>query len=235
MDFLSSWDVHRDYVVRDVVSRWPYIFFFLFVVLIAKLVTSHLWRSFQEWKKGYGAIPRYPQLDPIMGLDMAFTMVTAAKNHSFLQWLHKLHITGKAKTITFNFFGKRFVHTIEPENMKALFATPVWKDFGVGPLRRNNRATMPFADKGVGTVDGPEWEFSRTIIKPYFVREAYTNTQRLEKHTDNLLSLIPQDGSTFDMQILMQRWVCPHVAVPTPPILSRPICPFSSDRAVPVS
>ncbi|KAH7329898.1 cytochrome P450 [Rhexocercosporidium sp. MPI-PUGE-AT-0058] len=206
MEFLSCWNFNLEAMAWEITFEWQYIFILVFFVLISKSMTSHSWRSFQEWKKGYGAIPRYPQLDPIMGLDMAFTMATAAKNHTFLQWLCNLHVTGKAKTITFNFFGKRFVHTTEPENMKALFATSVWKDFGVGPLRRNNHATMPFADKGVGTVDGPEWEFSRTIIKPYFARESYTNTERLEKYTDNLLSLIPQDGSTFDMQILMQRW-----------------------------
>lgn len=209
MDFLRSWDFNWDFVARDGVPRWPYVVCFIVVIFITKSVTSRLWWSFQEWKKGYGAIPRYPQLDPFMGLDMAFRTVDAAKNHTLLQWLSKLHITGKAKTVTFSFFGQRFVHTIEPENMKALFATPVWTDFGVGALRRNNHATMPFADKGVGTTDGQDWEFSRMIIKPYFVREAFSNTQRLEKHTDNLLSLIPEDGSTFDMQVLLQRWVCP--------------------------
>lgn len=196
-----------DDVSLDIVARWPYIFCFAVVCLITKPVASHLWRSFQERKKGYGAIPRYPQLDPFLGLDVAFSMVASVRNHTMLLWLRNLHVKGKAKTISYNFFGTRFIHTTEPENMKALFATPVWKDFGVAPLRRNNRATMPFADKGVGTVDGHEWEISKSLIKPYFAREAVNNTQRLETHTDDLLSLVPKDGSTFDIQELLQRWV----------------------------
>lgn len=207
MDSLRSWDFNSEHVVLDLVPRWPYIFYFALVGLITKSVTSHLWRSFQERKKGYGAIPRYPQRDPFLGLDVVFTIVASLKNHTFLLWLRNLHVTGKAKTIRYNILGTRFIHTTEPENMKAMFATPVWKDFGVAPLRRNNRATMPFADKGVGTVDGHEWEVSRSLIKPYFARDAVINTQRLEKHTDNLLSMIPEDASTFDMQILLQRWV----------------------------
>lgn len=231
MDSLRSWNSNLDYVALDVVPRWPYIFYFVVVCLIAKTVASHLWRSFQERKKGYGAIPRYPQLDPFLGLDVAFSMVASVRKHTMLLWLRNLHVKGKAKTISYNFFGTRFIHTTEPENMKALFATPVWKDFGVAPLRRNNSATMPFADKGVGTVDGHEWEISKSLIKPYFAREVVNNTQRLEKHTDDLLSLIPKDGATFDIQELLQRWVF------LPQYFLAYISGFSfsfSDRATPV-
>lgn len=207
MDFLRSWDFDQKYMVLDGAPRWPYIFFYVVVLLITKSVTSHLWRSFRERKKGYGTIPRFPQLDPILGLDVAYSQVASVKKHTLLRWLGNFHVAGKAKTVSYHLLGTRFIHTTEPENMKAMFASPVWKDFGVAPLRRNNRATMPFADKGVGTVDGHEWEVSRALIRPYFSREAVNNTQRLEEHTDNLLSLVPKDGSTFDMQELAQRWV----------------------------
>ncbi|CAI7621811.1 unnamed protein product [Penicillium manginii] len=142
-----------------------------------------------------------------MGFDIALSMAKSLRNHTFLLWLRMLHDTGpgKAKTFTIDFLGRHMIHTIEPENMKAISAT-VWKDFGVEPLRRSTGASMPFADKGVNTTDGHDWAFSRFLIKPYFLREAFSNTDRLEVHTDNLLSLIPLDGSTFDMQTLMQRW-----------------------------
>jgi cytochrome P450 monooxygenase len=67
---------------------------------------------------------------------------------------------------------------------------------------------MPFADKGVNTTDGEDWEFSRLLIKPFFERDVYTNTDRIEAHADHFLSLIPADGETFDAQPLVQRWVC---------------------------
>ncbi|KAK9418938.1 putative Cytochrome P450, partial [Seiridium unicorne] len=78
---------------------------------------------------------------------------------------------GLPKTFIVNFVGTRFIWTIESENMKSMSAIN-WRDFAVGPMRRNNKATHPFADKGVNTVDGEEWEFSRSLIKPFFTSDA---------------------------------------------------------------
>lgn len=187
---------------------WPYILYLAAVVLITKSATSGLWKSFQERRKGYAPIPHVPQLDPFLGLDVAFAQLTSVRTHTFLQWLRSLHVKAKAKTVSFSFLGKRFIHITEAENMKALFAGPLWKDFGVEPMRLNRYATMPFAHKGVGTVDGHEWEVSRALIKPHFAPDVTKNMECVEKHTDLLMDLIPRDGSTFDMQTLMQRWVC---------------------------
>jgi cytochrome P450 monooxygenase len=141
--------------------------------------------------KGCSKISRYPQKDPFLGSDIALSMVKALKEHRFLLWLKALHANVLPKTFTINFLGTRVIHTIEPENMKAMSAVN-WRDFGVAPMRNAGRASMPFAHHGVNTTDGLLWEFSRSL---------------LEKHTDNLLALIPTDGSTFDMQPLLQRWV----------------------------
>ncbi|EEP81631.1 conserved hypothetical protein [Uncinocarpus reesii 1704] len=203
----TRWVFELPDVTFDMVPKWSYLFYFIFFFVITKSATSSISRSLAERRKGYGSVPRYPQLIPIMGFDIAFSMAKSLRNHTFLLWLRMLHdtIPGKAKTFSIDFLGRHMIHTIEPENMKALSAT-VWKDFGVEPLRRSTGASMPFADKGVNTTDGHDWAFSRFLIKPYFLREAFSNTDRLKVHTDNLLSLIPQDGSTFDMQTLMQRW-----------------------------
>lgn len=156
-------------------------------------------------EKGCGVIPRYPHLDPFLGLDVVVGMAKSLKQDYFLVWLNKIH-ENKPKTFVVNFVGSRFIYTIEPENMKSMSAIN-WKDFAVGPMRRNNKATHPFADKGVNTVDGKEWEFSRLLIKPFFMREAFANTRRLSKHVDRLLDHFPEDGETFNIQPLVQRWV----------------------------
>lgn len=156
--------------------------------------------------RGCSSIPRYPQKDPILGGDVALSMAKALKENGFLLWLKTLHSNMPSKTFTINFLGTRMIYTIEPENMKAMSAIN-WRDFGIRPTRHANKACMPFADNGVNTTDGPLWEFSRSLLKPYFLREAYTNVDRLEKHTENLLALIPTDESTFDLQPLLQRWV----------------------------
>ena len=216
---LPQWDLE----FPNVVPKWSYVFYAVVLYIVATSAKSTISRSWVEWRKGYGAIPRYPQRIPITGFDIALSMAKSLKNHTFLLWLRHLHETGpgKAKTFTIDFLGRHVIHTIEPENMKALSAT-VWKDFGVEPLRRKSGACLPFADKGVNTTDGHDWVFSRFLIKPYFLREAFSNTDRLKVHTDNLLTLIPLDGSTFDMQTLMQRWVClPSWAICLPGANSR--------------
>ncbi len=156
-------------------------------------------------KLGCGVIPVYSHLNSFLGLDIALGMAKSLKQDYFLVWLNRIH-RNRPKTFLVNFFGSRFIYTIEPENMKSMSAIN-WKDFAVGPMRRNNKATHPFADKGVNTVDGEEWKYSRELIKPFFVREAFTNTGRLSRHVDRLFSLFPEDGETFNIQPLIQLWV----------------------------
>lgn len=153
---------------------------------------------------GCGDIPRYPHIDRIFGLDIVLGMAKSLKYDYFLVWLNQVH-RGLPKTFVVNFLWSRFIWTIEPENMKCMSATN-WRDFAVGPMRRNNKATHPFADKGVNTVDGKEWEFSRTLIKPFFVAEGFKNTGRLSGHVDRLFARFPADGETFDIQQLVQLW-----------------------------
>lgn len=155
-------------------------------------------------RKGCGLIPSYPHLDPFLGLDLVLGMAKSLRRDYFLVWLNQIH-KNMPKTFMVNFVGSRFIYTIEPANMKAMSAIN-WRDFAVGPMRRNNKATHPFADKGVNTVDGKEWEFSRFLIKPFFMREAFTNTQRLARHVDRLFDIFPEDGETVDIQPLVQRW-----------------------------
>jgi len=156
-------------------------------------------------KLGCGVIPVYSHLNSFFGLDIALGMAKSLKQDYFLVWLNRIH-KNRPKTFLVNFFGSRFIYTIEPENMKSMSAIN-WKDFAVGPMRRNNKATHPFADKGVNTVDGEEWKYSRELIKPFFVREAFTNTGRLSRHVDRLFNRFPEDGETFNIQPIIQLWV----------------------------
>ncbi|TVY38372.1 Cytochrome P450 monooxygenase [Lachnellula occidentalis] len=206
MDFLHSRDFKLDDVGLNVVPKWSYFLYFVVVLLTTKALASPLWRYVQELKKGCGSVARLPQLDPFLGLDVILKMTASLKKHTYLRWLNGLHAEGKSKTITFHFLGTKYIHTMESENMKTIFGSSIWKDFQVSPLRHTNHATEPFAKQGAAITDGQEWEDSRLLIKPYFVREISANTERLEKHTENLLSHIPKDGSTFDMQVLLQRW-----------------------------
>ncbi|KUI71755.1 Cytochrome P450 52A3-A [Cytospora mali] len=56
------------------------------------------------------------------------------------------------------------------------------------------------------TTDGDDWAFSRLLIKPFFEREVYHDTDRLVPFVDRFLGLFTKDGETFDVQPLLQRW-----------------------------
>lgn len=160
-------------------------------------------------KKGV-APPRVFQLDPFYGLDMVWSQLRALKNHYYLEWLRKLH-ANRPKTFSINFFGIKQICTIEGENLKAIQATN-FKDFGLEPMRRKTKGGMPFADKGISTTDGKNWEFARYLVKPFFYREVYASVDRVRPYVDKFMTLLPkEDGVTFDAQPLIQRWVsCSH-------------------------
>ncbi|GAW18019.1 hypothetical protein ANO14919_074880 [Xylariales sp. No.14919] len=151
-----------------------------------------------------GKIPSRSQWDPIFGLDLAWSQWKALKQQTFLSWLQGMH-EGQPKTFKVKFLGKRQIFTKDPENLKHMVAV-VNKNFGISPLRRYKNIGYPFADKGVNTTDGEDWAFSRFLIKPFFYREVYTDVERIRRYTDEMFTLLPPDGETFNMQPLLQRW-----------------------------
>lgn len=148
--------------------------------------------------------PRMWQWEPFLGLDTVVSQVRALRGDYYLDWLRKLH-AGRPKTFSLRFFGTRWFYSSEPEILKAVYATN-FKDFGVEPIRRNSKITMPFADKGVNTTDGEDWHFSRDLIKPFFERDVYHNTERIRPFADRFLGLFPKNDETFDVMPLLQRW-----------------------------
>lgn len=176
-----------------------------FLAIFVSRLLSHGRAIREEKSDGCQPPARYPQWDPFLGLDLVYSQVRALKNNRYLEWLRALH-ANRPKTFSLNFFGQRWIYSIEPEILKAVYATN-FRDFGVEPIRRHSKGSMPFADKGVNTTDGEDWEFSRLLIKPFFERDVYTDTDRIERYADLFFSLLPQDGETVDVQPLVQRWV----------------------------
>ncbi|KAI2791889.1 Cytochrome monooxygenase apdE [Penicillium oxalicum] len=175
---------------------------FLAILFRSLVLRVRYYRKAQAW--GCKPVPSRFQWDPFWGLDLVWSQWKALRGHYYIPWLSDLH-KGQPKTFQITFQGARVIHTIEPENLKCLTAIN-WKDFGISPLRRGKKAGHPFADRGVNSVDGEDWVFSRSLIKPFFMREVYANTERLLPHPDHLLRIMPPDGETFNIQPYLQRW-----------------------------
>ncbi|KAF2686195.1 cytochrome P450 monooxygenase [Lentithecium fluviatile CBS 122367] len=187
----------------------PHLFVSFLCLTIFYYASSIILSSIQYNRKtqafGCGKIKKYRHYDPILGLDFALSMRKAFQEHRWLPWQKELYRDQGVKTFTATFLGSRMIYSAESDNMKAM-STAKWKDFGIQPLRLDNGVTGPFHAIGVSNVDGEMWEFSRNLIKPYFTRDGYSDLGRLKVHTDRLLSLVPLDGTAFDIQPLMQRW-----------------------------
>lgn len=55
---------------------------------------------------------------------------------------------------------------------------------------------------GIFSTDGKEWEASRALLRPSFTRSLIGDLEVFESHISKVISKIPTDGSTFDLQVL---------------------------------
>ncbi|KAI8632915.1 cytochrome P450 [Xylariaceae sp. FL1651] len=162
---------------------------------------------YEQTREQLGCPPleTYPGYDKILGLDFVYAMMAALKEDRVLEYLRELYANRRSKVWAANFLGKRMVYTMEPEHIKAL-STSHFENFAIEPIRVGNGAITPFTGRGVSSSDGARWAASRKLVQPYFDRAGYTNLERLRSHVDRLIDKIPVDGSSVDMQPLLQRW-----------------------------
>jgi cytochrome P450 monooxygenase len=180
-------------------------------VILSSTVTVLAFTSFikyvaerqQEKAMGFGHVPTLWQWDPFYGVDAFIAMLLALKNNRYVPWLDSLHAK-MPKTFALTFLGGRQIWTIEPENLKTVANNLA--DFQVGPIRYNSKAGQPFAEKGIVGADGKDWEFARALVKPFFMREWYANTERMEPFAERFFAGIPADGETFDMFPHLRTW-----------------------------
>lgn len=172
----------------------------------SRIVLNYL--HYERARRDLGCPPlkTYPSKDRILGLDYVYAMVRALKENRFFDFQKETYSALGSKAWKANFLGSRMVYSAEPDNMKAM-STSHRDCFAVEPIRIANGAITPFTGRGVSSSDGPKWQHSRDLVKPYFERAAFSNLERLKEHVHRLISKIPTDGSTVDMQPLFQRWV----------------------------
>lgn len=155
--------------------------------------------------------PRYPHIDPFLGLDYFIKFMNAFKGGyllDFTQACFKQH----GKTFTVNSFGTKVFKTIDPEVSKAVHATH-FVDFGLQGLRYDT-ATHLWGN-GIIVVDGPHWKRGRALMKSSFDVVHLANVERLRQHTDTFLELLPSDASTVDLAPLFKRLVSITVGPPS--------------------
>lgn len=174
------------------------------LVLATKLLLASV-RKFRFYRRaralGCGTVPVYPHKDPILGLDLVLQAVPRLKSFTAIQWIsERLAKYGTHYHVTLG--GEWILLTDEPENIKVMLGTK-FEDFPIGGPRL--LSTLPIlGPNSVFSTNGDAWRHNRAMIRPSFVRDQVADLACFEKHTSNMLRRIPTDGSTVDIQHLLQ-------------------------------
>jgi cytochrome P450 len=98
-------------------------------------------------------------------------------------------------------YGVAEIVTEIPEHVKAIYGTD-FESWRVGPLR--SFGLKHLAGSGLMSTDGPVWKAHRCVLTSILAQAAH-HQGRFEQHVEWLLALIPEDGSTIDLQPLFDR------------------------------
>lgn len=96
------------------------------------------------------------------------------------------------KTYTSRFMTQKVVHTIEPENIKAVLSTKFY-DYGVGWRRKH--AFRPLLGGSLFQTDGHAWSNSRAVIQPAFSRARINDVAAWEGIVDRFLERVVEASS----------------------------------------
>ncbi|PYH66566.1 cytochrome P450 [Aspergillus vadensis CBS 113365] len=140
--------------------------------------------------------PYFPQKDPIFGLDIIFEQIKYSRKYKTLErFSERFKLYGNTYT------QRRltpYVITCEPENIKTILSLR-FKDYG---LAGRIDALGPLLGHGIFTTDGEHWVQSRAMVRPNFAKEQVAHLEIFEELVNELVSLIPTDGKTVDLQEL---------------------------------
>ena len=144
--------------------------------------------------------PRFKVKDPLFGLDFLWEGYKSLKRNTALEDMRKQYMSTEAYTASARVLGTTFISTIEPLNVKAVLSTN-FKDWELDEDRIRSLRTI--LGEGIFVSDGPAWQHSRDMLRPYFVKSRVNNAEMFEKHATNLIRAIPSDGVTMvDLQPL---------------------------------
>ncbi|KAI0454215.1 cytochrome P450 52E2 [Xylaria acuta] len=152
-------------------------------------------------KLGCGPVPRYPRHD-VLGVRFLLETVRALKGNVMLQKRREV-LEHLGYTFVHGLFpdGDDCITTAEPENVQAVLCTS-FADWDLPRLRI--RGFLPVLGRhSIFTTNGAEWQHSRAILRPAFVRDQISDLACVDRHVRKLIARIPAaDGAVFDLQAL---------------------------------
>ncbi|EED16091.1 cytochrome P450 alkane hydroxylase, putative [Talaromyces stipitatus ATCC 10500] len=164
---------------------------------IAYSILSSIYKNIKNRRNAAARRCQPPNKIPtgLLGISRYREIIKYASEYRSLDLMEKTHHEG-GNTFEQVVLGTKTIVTIEPDNIKALLATQ-FNDFGLG--RRRN-VFSPFLGDGIFTLDDAGWSHSRAMLRPQFSRDQVADVGMLGDHVNQLISLMPGDGTPFDIQ-----------------------------------
>ncbi|TVY30969.1 Cytochrome P450 monooxygenase [Lachnellula hyalina] len=169
----------------------------LAILFLASQVISYINEA--RFKRKHGCKPetRIPQLERIIGYDIYKIQAEVSRSRKSLEttkWRYDTYGSTWSAVVA----GRRFINTIETENIKTVLSVN-FKEYGLGARQI---AWGPLLGAGIFTTDGAQWEHSRSLVRPNFTKSQVADLNTFETHIQKLITKIPTDGSTVDLQTL---------------------------------
>ena len=98
--------------------------------------------------------------------------------------------------------GQRYFFTQEPEHIKTIL-TGKFADYGKG--EEFHRVWRPFLGDSIFTTDHQQWQDSRNLIRPMFIKNRVSDLEIFERWTMVMMDQFPKSGETFDLLPLFYR------------------------------
>lgn len=142
---------------------------------------------------------RYWPWDRMFGLNIGNLKYVGqlVKEHRFYPArLEIWALTAPSKTCRSRMANVEWTMTNDVEIVKYVMSTD-FDHWGFVPGREHGLGQ--FLGKGIFTTDGAAWAHSRALLKPNFTRFQVSNMALFERHFQELLAVIPRDGTTINL------------------------------------
>ncbi|RMZ88901.1 hypothetical protein DV736_g3867, partial [Chaetothyriales sp. CBS 134916] len=187
---------------------WKQSLVILFIGSLVSVYYSRISKWYRIRKLG-GQAPKI-QTYFIFGLDFPLRSTRAqVKNQAFQFWQWMFESTGSAKKLSYTcelhlLASFRAILTADPDNIKAILTTQ-FQDYGKG--EQFHREWKDFLGDSIFTTDRKQWQDSRSLIRPMFVRERVSDLEIIEEHVQKMLSYFgPGDGRMVEFDKLVSRF-----------------------------
>ncbi|OJJ30108.1 hypothetical protein ASPWEDRAFT_54809 [Aspergillus wentii DTO 134E9] len=186
----------------------------LLVAAFTAIYIARQWKTRQKILRLGCYAPRVPSYLPLgittvpgSGLDILIrTIRNALNNESLKTWRDWHSIAPNHGTVEANVLFERCLFTADPHNIKAVLATQ-FEDFGKGQLFHDTWKQL--LGDGIFSTDGAQWQASRHLVRPLFVKDRVSDLDVLERHFQCLRRIITpgdgQDGQKVDISDLIFR------------------------------